>query len=199
MWVLALVFCSAASHLSILAFGGDKGKQEEEAAPAYPIRLILRTSKKEYRVGEPIVITAYLENTSEKTYYVGSELTGLSTITSLHYILVTTLADNNIVVDEPRGAATSTWDSGTTIKDKLSQAYTLLRPNTLFGVAENGKVMLQPGKYRLRAAYREVEALTWTDSERSALPFPVWMRPLESNIATVVVLPRSPARSSHKR
>ncbi len=163
------------------------------------IRLVLRVSKGTYRVGDPIEILAYLQNTSDRTYYVGNELLGLSTISSLHYMLVTTEDASGEVVKPALSAATSTWEANTTIKDKLSQAYTQLRPNTLFGASERGNVALLPGRYRLRAEYREIEALRWSDSERRALLIPVWTQQLVSNTVTIRIVPRSSRRTHHKR
>ena len=162
------------------------------------IRLILQVSKKIYKVGDPIEITVYLENTSNHSYYVGNNLAGFSTISSLHYIALTTIDANNKEVSEGRGAATSVWDAGTTVIDKLFKSYTQLRPMTIFGVKEMGHIMLSPGQYKIKAAYHEVEALSWSEVERSALQIPVWTQPLTSNTVTIQVVPQSPKLKSSR-
>jgi len=58
--------------------------------------LILQTTKRVYRAGEPIHVTAYLENESEEqTFYVGRDLDGFCAIIPLHYIELRIINQNN--------------------------------------------------------------------------------------------------------
>jgi hypothetical protein len=154
------------------------------------IRLVLQTSKKRYRTGEPIEIVGYLENVSQdKTYYVGNDLGQFFIIQSFHYIDLKIIDRKGREVPIGRGAATSLWKQSTTVTEKLAQAYIQLRPGMIFGQKDAGNITLRPGQYRLIATYREIEALDWTEMERKALPIQVWTQSLVSNTVTITVVP----------
>jgi len=77
----------------LLAIGGlaqsSVSSQDSEinsAVEPNAIRLVLETSKAIYLEGEPVVITAYLENRGSRPYYVGNTLAGLFGRVSNHYM-----------------------------------------------------------------------------------------------------------------
>lgn len=155
-----------------------------------PIRLVLQTSKRTYRAGEPIEITAYLENVSQdKIYYVGKDLGNLFSIESFHYIglQITDLKGREAPIG--RGAGTSVWKFGTTIAEKLALEYVQLQQGMIYGRKFVDDLPLRRGQYRLVATYCEEEALRWTKAEREALPVPVWTQPLISNSVTIRIVP----------
>lgn len=152
-----------------------------------PIRLVLQTSKGRYQADEAIEIIAYLENVTDKSYYVGNILVGFWGSAGLHDIRLTIIDENGREVVIGRGAGTWIWKSGTTISEKLARAYVELRPKMIHGVKES--ISLPPGLNRLTATYREIEAQSWTEEERNALMIPVWIQPLVSNTVTITVLP----------
>ncbi len=154
------------------------------------MRLVLQTSERRYRSGQPISITAYLENVSKnETYYVGTELGNLFSIESSHYIDLEIIDGRGRVVPIGRGAGTSIWKPGTTIAQKLAQQYVQLRPNMIFGLKNDTDLTLKPGQYRLKAIYHEVEASDWSPEERKALPVPVWTQTLVSNTVVLTINP----------
>jgi hypothetical protein len=152
------------------------------------ISLVLETSKTTYRISEPVEVLAYLENRSTRSYYVGSVLLGFWGTSELHEIRLRIYDESNKEVSIGRGGGSWLWKVGTTINEKLAQAYTQLRPNTVFGQRESVPITLPPGKYRLTASYREMEALSWPEAERARLPIPVWTKPLVSKVRVIEVL-----------
>jgi hypothetical protein len=154
-----------------------------------PIRLVLGTSKKTYRVGEPIKVSGYLENLSDDTYYVGNVLVSFLGGTSLHSISLEVFDQRGRKIPIGRGGGDWIWKPGTTIEQKLAMAYTQLRPHTFFGNKETIPLKLSPGSYRLNATYRETEALSWAEDKQKSLTVPVWTRPLISNTVTIRVRP----------
>ncbi len=153
------------------------------------IRLVLKTSKRIHRAREPIGIVAYLENVSDKPYYVGNDLGKFFITESFHYIELQIIDRKGREAPLGRGAATSIWKPGTTVSEKLEQEYVQLRPRMIFGQKDAGNITLLPGQYRLTATYHEAEALSWTEAERQALTMPVWTQPLISNTVTITVVP----------
>ena len=154
------------------------------------IRLVLQTLERGYRSGQPIPITAYLENVSNnETYYVGTDLGNLFSIESFHYIELQIVDERGRAVPIGRGAGTSIWKPGTTIAQKLAQQYVQLRPNMILGLKNNADLSLQPGRYQLKAIYHEVEALDWSKEERKALPVPVWTQTIVSNTVVLTINP----------
>ncbi|HZH89677.1 MAG TPA: hypothetical protein VEX70_03545 [Pyrinomonadaceae bacterium] len=155
-----------------------------------PIRLVLQTSRRTYRAGEPIELTAYLENMSQdRAYYVGKELGKFFITESFHYIELQITDEKRREAPIGRGAAASIWKPGTTIAEKLAQEYVQLQPRMIYGQKDAGNITLRPGQYRLVATYHEVEALRWTEAERETLPVPVWAQPLVSNTVRIAVIP----------
>ena len=157
--------------------------------PSFPIRLVLDTSKRRYKTGERVIVLAYLENIGDHAYYVGNILLGFWGTSELHDVTLTICDQNNQQVSIGGGGGSWIWKHGTGIDEKLASAYTQLRPRTIFGVKEDIPVTLRPRRYRLTASYREIEALTWTEADRRALPIQVWTEPLTSNTVTITVTP----------
>ena len=120
---------------------------------------------------------------------VGNILLGFWGTSELHDVTLTICDQNNQQVSIGGGGGSWIWKHGTGIDEKLASAYTQLRPRTIFGVKEDIPVTLRPGRYRLTASYREIEALTWTEADRRALPIQVWTEPLTSNTVTITVTP----------
>jgi len=156
---------------------------------SHEIRLVLETSKTTYRIDEPVEVLAYLENLVERSFYVGNALGGFWGTSELHEIRLTIYDDKNKEVRIGRGGGSWVWKPGTTIEEKLALAYTQLRPGTVFGQKERVPIALRPGRYRLTAVYREMEALSWTEAERRRSSIPVWTQPLTSNTIEIDVFP----------
>lgn len=154
------------------------------------IQLTLETSKDQYFVGEPLVIAAYLENTGQYPYYVGNSFAGLFGRSSNHYIEVKIFDERGKEVQIGRGGGDWMWEKGTSVAEKIAQAYVYLQAGNIHGVKERLEWEFLPGQYRLTATYRESEALTWTEEERKALIRPVWTQPLTSNTVTISIVPK---------
>ncbi len=161
----------------------------KKSNPSFPIRLVLDTSKRSYKTGEHVIVLAYLENFGEHAYYVGNILLGFWGTSELHHVKLTICDQKNREIRIGGGGGSWIWKHGTSISEKLALAYTHLRPHNIFGVKEDIPVKPRPGRYRLTATYREIEALSWTEAERRALPIPVWTQPLTSNTVTITVTP----------
>jgi hypothetical protein len=180
-----------------LALAGSLSAQSSSSATAQrstvepsAIQLRLETSKEKYVTGEPLVITAYLENTGQYPYYVGNTFAGLLGRWSNHYIELKIIDERNREVQIGHGGGDWIWKNGTPVAEKIAQAYVYLQAGNIHGVKEQLDWKFAPGQYRLKATYREVEALTWTDEERKSLIRPVWTQPLESNTVTISIVPK---------
>lgn len=158
-------------------------------ASSTAIHLVLQTAKTRYRVGEPIELTAYLENVSDSPYYVGNTFASLLGSLGLHDMKLEIADERNKAVVVGRGGGNWIWSQNTSVADKLTQAYVRLGAGMVHGLKDRVPLSLQPGRYRLRVTYREEEALRWTEAERAALPVPVWTQPLVSNEVMITVLP----------
>ena len=156
-----------------------------------PIRLILQTSKKRYRLSESIRITAFLENISDdKYFYVGRDISDLFGSNSLHYIGLSFKDAAGKEVPIGRGAGDGVWEYGTTIREKLERAYIQLNPGMFYGLKEEVELpFLKPGRYRLQATYYEIEAGNWNEAERKSLLFPVWTQEISSNVVMIDITP----------
>jgi len=163
--------------------------QNSKGTDSVAIGLVLHTLKKRYKFGEPVVVLGYLENQGDRSCYVGNTIFGFFGTSELHEMKLRVFDTRGKEVWIGRGGGSWVWKAGTDIEKKLALAYTQLRPGAIFGVKEDIPVKLKPGRYRLVATYREIEALSWTEAERKALPIPVWTRPLTSNTVTIAVRP----------
>ena len=176
---------SAQSSSSASATSTQQGVVEPSA-----IRLMLETSKAKYSVGEPLVITAYLENTGQYPYYVGNTFAGLFGRLSNHYIELKIFDERNKEVQIGRGGGVWIWKNSTPAAEKIAQAYVYLQAGNIHGVKERLEWEFSPGRYRLAATYREMEALTWAEGERKSLIRPVWTQPLISNTVIINIVPK---------
>lgn len=165
----------------------------------YPIRLVLRTAKIRWRYGDQNEVTAYLENLSDKPYYIGNEFFGFGIISSFHFIELKITDERSSEINGSRMSITQLWKAGTTVTEKIEQEYIKLGRGMIHGLSVRGNWELPPGQYRLTAIYHEVEAVNWTEQEKSALPFPVWTQPLTSNTVFIIVLPQTSYKSNRKR
>ena len=154
-----------------------------------PIRLVLRTSKLRYRAGEPHEITAYLENVSDKPYFVGKEFFGFGIISSFHWMNVKVVDEKQKTVIDVYMSVTQLWEQGTTVTEKVAQEYIKLAPGMIHGLKSRGRWDLRPGRYRLSTTYREDEAIYWTEAELKSLPYPVWTQALVSNTVDIRIVP----------
>lgn len=152
-----------------------------------PIRLILRTSKRSYRAGEQIGIITYLENsTSDKSYYIARDLTGLFVSNSFHGILISIMDNEN--KDITRHAAADPMPGKEVLKiEELSLHYIVLGPTVIYGVKDSYDLYLRPGKYKLLAKYYEAAAFRWTEAERKSVSPPIWAQDIISNAVVIHV------------
>lgn len=190
IWIFVLGIIALCPRLPI-AYCAPVQAGNSSGIDSSPIRLVLQTSKRRYRVGESVEVLGYLENRGETPYYVGNTILGFFGTSELHEIKLSILDAKNKEILIGGGGGSWIWKYGTTINEKLARTYTQLRPGAIFGVKEHIPVTLRPGQYRLTATYREIEALSWTEAERRALSIPVWTQPLVSNTVIITVV-RSP-------
>ena len=152
------------------------------------LRLILQTTKRVYRAGEPIHVTAYLENESEEqTFYVGRELGGFCAIVSFHYIELRVTDRKNRLIPIANSAGAAGSKEGTTQREIIESEYVPLGPKSIYGQTDTCEITLKKGRYRMQAVYYEFEATVWKNPE--ALDFPVWTKRLYSNTVTITVVP----------
>lgn len=168
-----------------------------------PIRLVLRTSKKFYRVGDAVAVTVLLENeTPDKVYYVGRALFQGDIPTPFHYV--------NFALSDNTGKPISLFDGASvedlvvrygldkkpippmrpTINELLIREYIQLSPRAVYGFrTELYKPGSKPGVYWLNATYYETEALNRARTELKDLPVPIWAQRLVSNTVKITVIP----------
>lgn len=164
-----------------------------------PIRLVLQTNKRVYRRGEPIIFTVYLENVSDKYFYVGCRLTGFNLHAS-QVIELKAVDERNRELERPSlYADPSPLELNKPVSEKIAKGYVNLRPRMIHGFKIYGQVIRKPGRYRYTAIYREIEALSWKQVERDALPIQVWTEPIVSKTVTITVLPRTSISTKRKR
>ena len=174
--------------LGITAAQKHQETEDKRNVVQSPIRLILQTPRKNWRANEPIEVLAYLENVSQnKFFYVGRELGSLFSIDPYHYIELSIKDARNR--DAPIGrTASAQVFTKESITERLARAYIILDPGNIYGLKDSIDTTLSPGRYRLTAVYREVEALRWSEEERKALKIPVWTERLVSNTITITVI-----------
>jgi hypothetical protein len=184
-WLFLLALICIGPQRFQLAQVVRQSSNNKETSESLPIRLVLQTSKENYRAGEPITITSYLENLSDKSYYVGNNLVSFWGSVGLHDIRLKIVNKSGQEMVIGRGAGDWIWKPGTTTIEKLAQAYVQLKPKTIHGLTDT--TTLSPGQYRLTAVYREIEALNWDEAERKALAVPVWTQPIVSNTVSITI------------
>src|SRR5437867_12984466 len=130
--------------------------QRASSSRQSPLRLILQTTKRVCRAGEPIHITAYLENESEEqTFYVGRDLDGFCAIIPLHYIELRIMDHKNRRMRIVNSAGAGGWREGITQREKIQQEYVPLGPKGVYGQKDTCEIRLKKGRYRMRAVYHE--------------------------------------------
>lgn len=167
-----------------------EGAQDNDRCGPRAICLVLQIPHRTFRDGQPIDALAFLENVSDKPFYVGIRTAGFFGSVGLHDISLTITDDQNREVQIGHGAGDWIWKPNTSVREKLEQAYTSLAPRMIHGIKDRLTLRLRPGHYRFTATYREIEALRWTEADRSSLPVPVWTQPLTSNTIRITVIPR---------
>lgn len=199
MRAATLLFVCALGSYFVTAYAGEplpvralQRPVNKQRSDRSALRLVLETPKAKYRVGEPLVITFYLENVSQDDhYYIGTDISDLTTGSPFHYIDLSIIDEKGIKLLLPRSASDSAGEpSRPTAAEKLAREYVQLRPGAIYGFrTEVLEPHLKAGRYRLNATYYETEALSWTEAERKSLSIPVWMQPLISNTVTITVVP----------
>jgi len=159
--------------------------EEKKSTVQKPIRLILQIPRKSWRAGEPIEVMAYLENVSQDKFFkVGRKLDSFFVVNNYHDIQLSIKDSRNREVPMFRMGQSRSLPLDP-IKQRLVDNYINLDPGNIYGLRESFE--LPPGRYRLTANYRELDASHWTEEERIALPIPVWTKPLVSNTITITV------------
>src|SRR5262245_12830458 len=187
--IRTIIFLVGVGFCSVIAASQQHQKaREKNNVVQVPIRLMLQTTRTTWRSDEPIEVLAYLENVSQnKFFYVGRELDSLFSILPYHYIELSIKDSRN--KDAPIGRMASAQSyTNESITEKLARAYIKLYPGKIYGLKDYSSIVLPPGRYRMTAFYREVEALRWSEEERKALKIPVWTERLVSNTITITVM-----------
>jgi len=183
--LVAFVLATAAAPADLIS---GPLAQHVSSVRQSPLRLVLQTAKRVYRAGEPIHVTAYLENESEEqTFYVGRDLDGFCAIIPFHYIELRIIDQNNRRIRIANSAGAGGWREGTTQREKIQQEYLALGPKGVYGQSDTCDIRLKKGRYRMQAVYYEFEATDWKNKE--ALDFPVWTKTLHSNPVMIAVVP----------
>lgn len=151
------------------------------------INLVLKTDKLNYRIGEPIILTAYLVNSSNTNYFVGKTFMGFLGTLGLHDITLEVFDKRGNKVSINRHGGNWIWKPDATLSDKLEQSYLLLEPNNIHGITDELNLNLKSGQYELQVFYREKEALRWTKNELQSLSYLIWTQPLHSNMITISI------------
>jgi len=150
------------------------------------IKVVVHTNKKQYRSNEPIIFYSFLENRSDRTYYVGRTYYSLL-YSGLHDLELSITDLNGKSISIPRSAGDWIWKPNTSLRDKIAQAYIQLAPNLIYGIRESLDLRLKPGKYRLSVVYRENEASEWPANQIQELPIQVWTKTIKSNNVLISV------------
>lgn len=142
--------------------------------------VVVCTNKKQYRSNEPITVYSFLENRSDRTYYVGKTFYS-HLYSGLHDLELSITDWKGNSVSLPRSAGDWIWKPNTSVKDKIAQAYIELAPDLIYGMRESLDLNLKPGTYKLSVVYRENEAVEWPADQIQELPIRVWTKTLKSN------------------
>jgi hypothetical protein len=168
--------------------GIDAGQHNSTQSGTDPgVRLVIQTSRREYRAGTSIDIVAYLRNNADSPYYVGNYLGHLLSILPYHYLELSIYDRKGHDVWVGRGGGSAVEIRGQTPVQKIAEHYTLLWPDGIYGLREMLKLKLHPGRYQLKATYHETEAPRWTEEERASLRFPVWTRMIVSDTINIAI------------
>jgi len=182
--LVAFVLATAAAPADLISV---RLTQHVSSVRRSPLRLVLQTTKRVYRAGEPIHIRAYLENESEEqTFYVGRDLDGFCAIIPLHYIELRIIDHKNRRMRIVNSAGAGGWREGITQREKIQQEYVPLGPKGVYGQKETCDIRLKKGRYRMQAVYHEFEATEWKSNDK--LDYPVWTKTLHSNSVTIIVV-----------
>lgn len=158
----------------------------QENGEQLPIRLVLTASKAKYQAGQPLELTAYLENVSQQAYYVGSSF-NFGVLSSYHNVLLTIRDERNREVGFPQMSMTATWDRDKLTAEEVEKTYVLLRPGKIYGIKSKLECKLLPGQYHLTVTYRDDYAQSWMKNKKIVLPYSVWTEPVKSNRVTITV------------
>ena len=177
--------------------------QNKQTNDGSAIRLIVRSSKLVYRVGDPVEVSVLLENlTEDKIYLVGRAIYQGDIPTPLHYV--------TFALSDERGRPLRVFDGASvqdpiekygpdrklisekpaTMAELMTREYIQLGPGSVYGfqtkLYKPGSV---PGRYSLSATYHESEGPVRTALELRALPFPIWTERITSNTIEIKVIP----------
>jgi len=164
----------------------SRAPKEKKSIVQTPIRLTIQIPRKTWRSSEPIEVMAYLENVSQDKFFkVGRKLDSFFVVNNYHDIQLSIKDSRNREVPMFRIGQSRSLPLDP-IKQRLVDNYINLDPGNIYGLRESFE--LPPGRYRLTANYRELDASHWTEEECKALPIPVWTEPLVSNTITITVI-----------
>lgn len=192
--LVGIVDCIAADRTQII--------QDKHATQQSPIRLLVSTSKRVYRVGEPVEVTVLLENTSsDRQYFVGRAIYEGDIPTALHYV--------DVALFDSRGRLSPFFD-GASVQDPMERfgpdgkmlpkktspmaelttlEYVLLQPGSVYGFRTRlYGPSSKSGHFKLSASYHELEALKRTAVELQGLAAPIWTEALISNVVEIAVV-----------
>ena len=173
----------------ILSLHGTHSQIKEGKHPSTDIRLILQTSKKSYRVGEPIEVTVFLENGSKyNSYYVGRDITSLFTTNPVSFIELLIYNKSGKEVSVTRAAADSivVRDENEISLSPQKQDYIELPPGTIYGTWKKLELNLRPGIYKFHARYRQIQDPS--QKANNSLQIPIWTQTLTSNSVSIRVI-----------
>lgn len=191
----------AASVCAQAAFDKEPSDKHNTSDPGDDgIRLVLQTQKRVYRVGDPLIITCYLENISDKYYFVANGISAFNVFSYYHVMELSVIDSANKKIKPVRlFADPAPSELVKPVAEKLANNYVQLNPHMIVGFKVYGSIRLKPGRYRYTATYREFEAKRWPASERPLTPVKVWIDPIVSNTVEINVLSRAPKERSATR
>lgn len=165
----------------------------------FSVRLTLQTEKQSYSVGDPVRITAFLENISQdKFFYIGRDLSSLLSEMPYHFIYLSIKDSKGKLVAIGRSSA-SILETKETIAEKRARSYVQLQPGAIYGLREDYQLPLSPETYSLKAVYQELEALSWQANELRSLKILIWGTPLESNTVKIRITATPAGQSRVKK
>jgi hypothetical protein len=148
-----------------------------------PIRLVLSAARSRLRYGQPIELTAYLENaTEDKVYMVGKGLM-FGVISPYQNLLL------NGGAGCPDFSITSTWEVAKLTTEEVEKSYVVLAPGRIYGLKSELGCEMGPGRYRLTVTYRDDFAQVWGMNKNIRPKHPVWTETITSNPVVITVDP----------
>jgi hypothetical protein len=182
---LSLIFILSATFLfhplPVVAY--QRQKAGRPTASNTPIRVVLTAARNRLRYGQPIELTAYLENTTEdKVYMVGKGIM-FGVISSYQNLLL------NGAEGCPDFSITSTWEVAKLTTEEVEKSYVVLAPGRIYGLKSELGCDMKPGRYRMTVTYRDNFAQVWGMNKNIQPKYPVWTETIKSNPVVITVDP----------